>query len=137
MILLWNLRLVGLMLAILGLAHAYFPRRFGWHEECQRLEPLTREIHFVHNAYIGLFCVLNGLLCLFLAPDLLQPSRLAAGILIGLLVFWGSRLVVQLFVYSRDLWRGKRFETGVHILISLFWLDLSVTFGAAAWHQFA
>lgn len=131
--LLWNLRLVGLLLAILGLSHAYFPRRFGWREECEQLSPLTREVHFVHNAYIGLFCFLNGILCLFFAGDLLAPSRLAGAVLTGLTVFWGSRLVVQLFVYSRDLWRGKRFETGVHILFSLFWTYLAVVFGAAAW----
>jgi len=95
--------------------------------------PLTRQVHFVHNAYIGLFCVLNGLLCLFFARDLVTPSRLAGAILVGLTVFWGSRLLVQLFFYSADHWRGKRFETRIHIAFCFFWSYLFVVFGAAAW----
>lgn len=36
-------------------------------------------------------------------------------------MFWALRLFTQFFVYSPKLWRGKRFETVVHIAFSMLW----------------
>ncbi|HWD41461.1 MAG TPA: hypothetical protein VG944_21635 [Fimbriimonas sp.] len=124
----WNMRFAGLLLMLLGLAHIPMPRYFKWKEECEALTPLTREIHFVHHAYIGFICLLNGVLCAGFAPDLIARSPLSRDLLIGLGIFWGSRLIVQVFVYSPAHWRGKRFETVTHVLFTLFWLYLAATF---------
>jgi len=120
-----NLRLAGLILTVLGVAHGYFPRRFGWRQELVATSPLSRQVHFVHNAYIGLTVTMNGLLCLFFAPDLIARSRLATVILCGMAFFWGSRLLVQIFVYDSSLWRGKPFEFRVHILFLALWAYLT------------
>jgi len=37
-------------------------------------------------------------------------------------------LVLQLFGYSPKLWRGKLFETVIHLLFLLLWLYLAVVF---------
>jgi hypothetical protein len=47
---------------------------------------------------------------------------------LGLSLFWGIRFAVQHVVYSPSLWRGKAFETAIHVLFSLLWLWLSVLF---------
>ena len=129
-----NLRIVGVLLILLGAAHAFFEKRFRWKEELAGISEFTREVHFVHNAYIGLTVALNGLLCLLLADDLVRPSHLALALLLAMTIFWGSRLVIQLFVYSSSLWRGKQFETRVHIAFVLFWMYVT---GVSVWGAYS
>lgn len=117
---------------LLGLAHAAFPRHFRWREETAGLSLLTRQILYIHTAFIGLTVFLIGLLSATCAQDL-TGTPLGRKICLGLAAFWGIRLVVQFFGYSPDLWRGKKFETTMHILFSLFWAFLTTLFFLAAW----
>jgi hypothetical protein len=39
---------------------------------------------------------------------------------------------VQLFGYSATLWKGKLFETVMHVLFTLLWAYVSVIFGMVA-----
>ena len=71
---------------------------------------------------------LMGILVLFWAPALTTPSPLGVPITAGLAIFWGVRLYCQWFVYDRVLWRGKPFETAVHIVFSLCWIYLTALF---------
>jgi hypothetical protein len=116
-----HLRFIGALLLVLALVHIDFPRRFGWHTELKLLSLINRQMIQVHTFFIALVVGLNGLLLLFYAEDLLLPSRLAGAIAGGLLIFWGLRFVFQLFVYDAKLWRGKRFETIMHLVFTLFW----------------
>jgi hypothetical protein len=70
---------------------------------------------------------LMGLLCLSSADELIETS-LGKKIALGLGVFWSIRLFIQFFGYSADLWKGKAFETIVHILFSLLWAYVSIVF---------
>jgi hypothetical protein len=121
------LQVTGIVLMLLGLAHAAFPRHFRWREETVALSLLTRQILYVHTAFIGLTVFLIGLLSATCAREL-AGTPLGRRISVGLAVFWGIRLVVQFFGYSTDLWRGKPFETAMHILFSLFWVWLTMLF---------
>ena len=51
--------------------------------------------------------------------------------LTGLVVFWLARLVFQLFVYDPAIWRGRRFYTFMHVVFSIFWIYVVLTYGAA------
>lgn len=82
---------------------------------------------YVHTFFIGLIVFLMGLLCLTSAEDLIN-TRLGKRITLGLGIFWTCRLLIQFFGYSSKLWKGKRFETAVHIFFSLLWAYLSVVF---------
>ena len=82
---------------------------------------------YVHTFFIGLVVFLMGLLCLTSADDLTK-TELGKKITLGLGVFWTSRLLIQFFGYSSKLWKGKAFETAVHILFSILWTYLSVIF---------
>lgn len=132
-----NLRCAGVVLVGLGAAHAYFPRRFGWPAETRALSLLTRQVFEVHNAFIGFTVLLQGLLAVGLADELVRPSRLAGYVTAGLTLFWGARLVTQFAVYKAELWKGKRFETAVHVVFALMWLYFTATFGVVAWRQLA
>jgi len=81
----------------------------------------------VHTFFIALSVFMMGLLCLYSYEDLLQ-TPLGNKISLGLFIFWAIRLFLQFFGYSNKLWKGKRFETVVHILFSCLWIYLSTIF---------
>jgi hypothetical protein len=125
-----QLNIIGILLIALALLHIVFPRYFRWKETTVSLEPVTREILYVHTFFIALTVLLMGLLCLSSA-DRLLTTTLGQRICLGLALFWTTRLGFQFFGYSSDLWKGKRFETIVHILFSGLWLYLSAIFWIA------
>jgi len=63
-----------------------------------------------------------GVLCLASAAELSRRVALGMG------TFWLARLLIQFFGYSATLWRGKRFETIIHVLLSLLYAYLSGVF---------
>jgi hypothetical protein len=132
-----QLKFVGLSLLLLALAHAFFPGWFNWGEELRRLSPLNRQIFQVHCFFIGLILALFGSLALCFTSALIERTFLARIVLAGLMLFWTVRLFVQLFVYRTSLWRGNRFNTGVHWLFSLLWTYYVAVFGWALWNQIA
>ena len=40
---------------------------------------------------------------------------------------------IQFFGYSSELWKGKKFETVIHVLFVFIWTYLSVVFLLASW----
>ena len=75
-------------------------------------------------------CFYDGLLCLS-SSELLLTTELGHRICSGMAVFWSIRLIFQFFVYSPELWKGKTFETIVHICFSCLWLYISAVFWKA------
>lgn len=125
------IKLSGGLLVGLALVHAIFPRYFKWKEELGSITLLTRQIHYVHTFFIALTVLLIGVLCLTSAPELLGTT-LGRRVALGIGVFWGCRLVIQFFGYSSSHWKGKPFETTVHVVFSLLWLFFTAVFGFAA-----
>ncbi len=123
--------MAGVLLILLALLHLSFPKRFNWREEFRSVSLLSRQMFYVHTGFIGLVVFLNGLLFLFLAPELLTRTSLSSGILGGVTVFWATRFVIQFWGYSADLWRGKRFETTIHVVATLVWTYLTLSSGLA------
>jgi len=70
-----------------------------------------------------------GLICI-LAPDDLLYTSLGKKISFGFGIFWFLRLLIQFFGYSSALWKGKGFETIVHVIFSIFWTYTTVLFFA-------
>lgn len=127
-----HLEIVGGLLVALALVHPVFPFYFDWKNELSGLRLINRQLVYVHMFFIALMVLLMGVLCLTSAPELVE-TRLGRKVLLGMLVFWALRLVVQFFGYSSKLWKGKRFETAVHVLFSLLWGYVSLVFLLAAW----
>jgi hypothetical protein len=114
-------------MVILGSIHVFFPRYFSWKQELRNLSPINRQMMYVHTLFIALTVFLMGVLCLTSADDLVS-TPLGRTITLGLAIFWTIRLLIQAFGYSSELWRGKLFETFVHILFCLIWIFLSAVF---------
>lgn len=122
-----NLKIIGILLISLALIHVIFPQYFNWRNELSSLSMINRQLFYVHSFFIALTVSLMGLLCLTSAHELMSTT-LGKHVSLGLGIFWMARLIIQFFGYSPKLWKGKRFETIVHILFSILWIYLSVVF---------
>jgi hypothetical protein len=124
---------IGVLLMALALVHVIFPKYFNWRDELKSLSLINRQMMIVHTFFIALIVFLMGLLCLTSATELIE-TKLGKTISLGLGIFWSTRLFIQFFGYSTELWKGKNFETIVHIVFSLLWTYLSVVFLWTAVH---
>ena len=122
-----HLKITGYILVLLSLTHIFFPRYFNWKKEFTMISLLSRQIMYVHTFFIALMVLLMGIGCIYATEDILY-TRLGHVLSFGLFVFWLCRLLFQFFVYSPLLWKGKRFETIVHVLFSLTWGYFSIVF---------
>ena len=122
-----HLNICGWLMMVLAIIHVVFPKRFDWKKECGSLSLINRQMMYIHTFFIALVVFLMGALCVGAADDL-STTSLGHKVSLGLFVFWGARLVIQFFGYSPELWRGKRFETIVHIVFSLLWTYFSLVF---------
>ncbi|WP_452222918.1 hypothetical protein [Lacinutrix chionoecetis] len=122
-----HLKIIGLLLMALALVHFIFPRYFNWKVELKTLSLINSQMMTVHTFFIALIVFLMGLLCFTSANEILNTT-LGHKIALGLGIFWSIRLFMQFFVYSVKLWKGKTFETTVHIFFSLLWMYLSAIF---------
>lgn len=122
-----QLNVVGWLLVGLALVHAGFPRYFNWRREFAVVSLLSQQVMYVHTFFVALTVGLLGLLCLTSAPDLVGTA-LGRRVALGGAVFWSARLLIQFVGYSPTLWRGKRFETTVHIVFALLWTYVSAVF---------
>jgi hypothetical protein len=129
-----QLRLVGSVLVAVGLLHAALPRVIGWPADLAGTTLLTRQVASVHVFFIGLTCVLLGLLPLAPAPSLLAGGPLATALLGGQSLFWGTRWVFEFAVFSPRIWRGDRFRTAGHVALSLLWTWVTGVFVVALVH---
>ena len=126
------IELIGYGLILLALIHIIFPKAFDWKNELASLTLINRQLMTVHTFFVALTVFLMGILCISSAQDLLSTS-LGKKILAGLALFWGIRLLTQLFWYSPQLWKGKPRETAIHILFLAIWTSITTIFAIAAY----
>ena len=122
-----HLKIIGIFLMLLALLHLIFPKYFNWKQELSSLSLVNRQLMYVHTFFIALIVFLMGVLCISSSTDL-TTSILGKRMSLILGVFWIIRLCIQFFGYSSKLWRGKIFETSVHIAFSIVWVYLSTVF---------
>lgn len=122
-----HFKIIGSLLIVLALLHFSFPKYFNWKQELSSLSIMNRQIMYVHSFFIAFVVFLVGLLCLTSSSELISTT-LGKRISLGIGIFWAARLIIQFFGYSSKIWKGKLFETTVHIIFSLFWAYLTTIF---------
>jgi hypothetical protein len=127
-----HLKIIGILLIALALIHIFFPKYFNWDKELKSLSLINRQMMTVHTFFIAFTVFLMGLLCLTASTELIETT-LGKKISLGLGIFWTVRLFIQFFGYSTDLWKGKTFETAMHITFSILWTYLSYIFLTIWW----
>ncbi len=122
-----QVKIIGYLLVILALLHIGFPKYFHWKEELKKLSLINHQMMKVHTFFIALTVFLMGFLCIISASELLM-TNFGKRISLGFGIFWFIRLIIQFFGYAPALWKGKLFETIIHIVFSILWIYLSVVF---------
>jgi hypothetical protein len=130
-----SLRFAGAGLLLLAFLHFPISRHLKWREEGARLSPLNGSIFRVHAFFICVILVIMGLPCLLEPRVFLDPSCAGRWFAWSFSAFWAIRLYVQLFVYRKELWIGKRGETALHWFFTAVWTALSALFAACALWQ--
>jgi hypothetical protein len=121
-----GLRVAGLILTGLVAANFVAAKRWNYSRNLAGAETIVRQVFFVHCAYIVVIIAALAVLCLGW-PHLLVEDGMGR-VLSGFFgIFWGSRVVVQLTYYDRELRRRDRawdaFFLGVFLaLASIFTL---------------
>jgi hypothetical protein len=123
----FHLKIIGVLFIVLSGIHIGFAKYFNWKSELLNLSLINRQMMQTHTFFIALTVFLMGVLCLF-CPAELAETGFGKKICFGLAVFWTLRFFFQLFVYSPKLWKGKRFETAMHIVFTCFWVYVSGVF---------
>lgn len=97
------------------------PRVMDWRRELAALSPLSRQIVWVHGAFIAGLIVAFGGLTLRHAGGMAggtEPGRTLAGLMAA---FWGARLAVQLAYYHPKHWPARWWVMpGRYALTTLF-----------------
>lgn len=132
-----HLNIVGVLLLALAGFNFLALKHFGWRAELQKVSLLTRQVFFVHMIFIVMIVVMFGLASLLAAPLMLEGGTLGALVLGGMAVFWGTRLLIQLFGYDRKLWWGDRPKTVAHVVFTVLWVYFTAVFGIACWQAAA
>ena len=122
-----QLKIIGALLISLAFLHIFFPKYFKWKEDFRSLSLINRQMTYVHSFFIAFTVLLMGLICIIDPEDILH-TRLGHYLAVGFFAFWFLRLLFQFFVYSPKLWRGRPFERGIHILLTLLWSYLTIIF---------
>ncbi len=120
-------KITGVLLIALSIIHIIFPKYFNWEKDLSPLSLINRQMMYIHTFFIALVVFLIGLLCITSSKELIETD-FGKRIALGLSIFWTIRLFIQFFGYSPKLWKGKTFETTMHILFSLLWTYLSILF---------
>lgn len=125
-----HIKIVGVFLILLSIIHVIFPKYFKWSKELAPLSLVNRQMMYIHTFFIALVVLLMGILCLTSSSEFVTTA-LGKRLAFGLGIFWGVRLIFQFVGYSSKLWRGKKFETTVHVAFSLLWTYISMAFFGA------
>ena len=127
-----QIKIAGVLFIALSFTHIIFPKYFDWKNDLKEMSLINRQVMYVHTFFIALMVLLMGLLCITSSKALLQ-TKLGSTISLGLAIFWGIRLIIQFFGYSSQHWRGKKFETIVHVFLSMLWLYVTAVFLYSWW----
>lgn len=128
------LRLAGLGHFAILTASALVPKVLDWKTVLKPLPPFLRTLFWVYGVFIVLTIIGLGTLTLVNARAMAAGDPVARTLAAFIAVFWGARLIVQLFVfdtrpYLTNLW----LKLGYHLLTVAF-IFLTLVFTAAALH---
>jgi len=100
--------LAGVLHLVVAPANIFAFGKFRYLEHLRTVPPVLRQVFLVQNAYIMLVQAGFALLCFFFAGELTSGRGLGRALAGFLAVFWGARVLLQLFYYDRELRRANR-----------------------------
>ncbi len=114
------------------IASALTPGVLEWKAELQKLRPLSRQLVWVHGAFIVLTIIGLGAISLVAPRELASGTMLARAVCAFVATFWLCRLGVQFFVFDATPFLTQTYlKVGYHGLTVVF-LTLVAIYGYAA-----
>jgi hypothetical protein len=118
---------IGLIVGSLAI-----PRVLRWHDELEKVKPLTRQVFWTYAAYIWTTNLCFGLLSALTPSWLLDPTPLAGAVSTYIAAYWGARLAIQFLYFDRgSAPKGRIFVLAEVALVILF-LSLTLIYGSVA-----
>lgn len=132
MTLAWLIFVGGLLHFSLLSAGAAAAKVLNWRTSLNVLDPLNRQMIWVHGAFIVLTIVAFGTVSVLLPNELTDGTLLARALCGFVAIFWTARLAVQLFFFEAkehltSVWR----KAGYRALTAVF-TYLAAVYAAAA-----
>ena len=114
------------------LASAAVPQVLDWRRELAKLDPLSRQLVWVHGAFVVLVIIGFGLLSVALPAELAAGTLLGRGTCLFIALFWSARLVVQFYVFdAKPYLRTAFLKIGYNGLTAVF-IYLAMIYSIAA-----
>ncbi len=103
------------------LASAMVPRVLDWSKSLNKLDKLSRQLIWVHGAFIVLVIIGFGVISVTFAGELATGSPLARGVCLFIAMFWAARLGIQFFVFdAKPMLKTALLKVGYHALTCVF-----------------
>ncbi len=125
------LQVGGVMHFGLLVASSLIPQTLRWRQELAKLEAMTRQLVWVHGAFIVMIIVAFGLLSILDAAELASGTKLARSICGFIAFFWLVRLGIQFFLFdAKPYLKNWLLTVGYHCLTVVF-VCLVLIYGSA------
>lgn len=122
------IQLAGALQLVTAVANFFLPAKLHYRENLEKVSPIIRQIFTIHSIYIVLMLLGFGLICLLFPADLGGASPLGRFLCGFLAVFWGLRVVLQVFYYDSAVKKEHPFGA---LFFGAVFLYLAVVFTAA------
>jgi hypothetical protein len=119
----------GVLQLLVASANFFAVKELDYPGNLAKVSPMVRAVFVVQNVYVVLVLLANALLCFLFAPDLAGASALGRFLAGYLAVFWGLRVLIQLFFYPAEAKRKHPLINAVFLAATLF---LCAVFAVAA-----
>ena len=98
-----------------------------WRQSLAKLDPLSRQVVWVHGAFIVVVIIGFGALSVALPAELASGTPLARSVCLFIAIFWAARLAVQFFVFDAKPHLNNAFlKLGYHGLTVVFFYHVVV-----------
>jgi hypothetical protein len=114
------------------LASACVPHVLDWSRELAKLDPLSRQLVWVHGAFIVLVIAGFGAISVALPGELAAGSLVARGVCGFIALFWAARLGVQFFVFDPKKYLRNAFLNVGYSGLTVVFLYHAVVYSIAA-----
>ena len=108
------------------------PRILRWREDTPKLRPLTRQVFWTYASYIWVTNVCFAALSTVAPGLLLDHSPLARVVTGYIALYWGARLLVQLFYFDRSAAPPGAFYKFAEVALVGLFLGWTVIYGVLA-----
>jgi hypothetical protein len=98
----------GALMLLVASANVFAFSKFRYLQHLQGVPSIVRQVFLVQNAYIMFVQFGLALLCFLFAKELTSGLLMDRSISVFLAIFWGSRVILQLFYYDRQTRRANR-----------------------------